>query len=82
MIGPFDFMVMRSKRADELEARIDASLREAVNWSASVAVTVAIKGYPTSAVDAVVARYREKGWKIEVVADARDGDFISLELPR
>lgn len=82
MIGPFDFVMLRSARCKELEDVIDAAIRHAAAWTNPGPITIATKGWPSDVVDRAVEGYRDKGWNAQVVSDPRDGDFISLELRR
>jgi hypothetical protein len=81
MIGPFDFLLLRKNRGDELEAAIDNAIRHAAAWKSLGPITMSARGWSADVIDAVLERYRAKGWRAHVVDDARDGDFISLEVP-
>lgn len=81
MIGPFDFLMLRSARGRELEAAIDGAIRHAAAWNNPGPITLSAKGWPSDVIERVLAEYRDKGWRAELVLDGRDGDFMRLEVP-
>lgn len=80
VIGPFDFLMLRSGIADELESVIDAAIRRAVAWRLGP-ITLSAKGWAPDTIETVLDRYRAKGWKAELLHDVREGDFIQLDVP-
>lgn len=61
------------------EARIDAAIEECCRcdrWPCTVSLPMGRK-----IVEQVVKRYRSKGWRVTIVDDPRDGDFVQLERP-
>lgn len=63
----------------ELETKIDRAIELACAWSRWPA-RCNLQGH-SGVAEMVAQAYRSSGWTVEIVLDARDGDFIQLEKP-
>lgn len=66
---------------ENLEKRIDQELLK--NFDGTRNVIYAMDGDPRklrrNVLEGLLSRYRQAGWKVKIVYDQRDGDFINFD---
>lgn len=76
MIGVFDFAMLRDKRGDELEAKVDAAITQVARHESGNTVEVVTRQFPDDVVVSIADEYREKGWRVEI-----EGELMRLVKP-
>ncbi len=69
-----------AEAVQQLEQRIDNALKNAASrmwWPCHVAT----ERINARAIAFVIDRYRATGWKVELIQDQRDGNFLRFEEP-
>lgn len=77
MIRPRDIIDGKSIDAVLIESKFDDAIRKAAEHS-SWPARVDIRGWNRRQIDVVVEIYQHAGWRVSVVTDHRDGDFVEI----
>lgn len=63
MIGPFDFVMLRSAAVKDFERVIDQALRHAAKHESGT-MKISTTGFSSDVVKAIVALYTQGGWSV------------------
>lgn len=78
MITTTEFDNLISHREAEIEESLDKAIKNCAEDGRRTVTRQIESDWDYTSIQNVLARYREAGWKADVIADHRDGNFISM----